>query len=570
MKLSMLNAVITAMEKWIRNSIFCLCVVAVMTCIPCVRAGSLSGKVRNAETGIGVQQAVVRLYASGRSAARSALSENDGAFSFTDLDSGTYSLCVTSEQCYRPCVLTGVQIRDGVEVRLDLYRSLAICGDSWLQGAPEFTQSFRATGLGITGIGIKAFGPARRIRVDVLDANGTVLGPSRITRRVGGEATEYVSWSGIEQPTIPGENYTIRLSAAGGGNIVPAVAGAGDVYPLGTATFNGSPRPHSDLGITLCEDNDQFRTSYALNGAGRFHRAVSAGQIFTAVSENITFASARLQSVGTTAYVRFSVHEGGPAGSQIGPSKMVQAALDVAVAWGPDEVPVTPADSYYLHMEALDGDVFLIAATEDACPNTQAVFNGRIDAEWDIQACVVGQAGGNDFARLYAHPQGAGVVELANPSFEQGLQGWRMSNPVGTVVATEHGVHPPWGCRMFGWTHRQMGQDSRTIIFQTVDVEKGARYSFSGSVYTDHVGGRSSDVKVRLVIGTSGGIDLQENAAIESSQWYATEGRWRRGSVEFVAPTRRITLGFDLEQRFSLPVSSLYVDAADLVRLRSP
>ena len=124
-----------------------------------------------------------------------------------------------------------------------------------------------------------------------------------------------------------------------------------------------------------------------------------------------------------------------------------------------------------------------------------------------------------------------------------------------------------WGTRMFGWTNVDRGEGSRSFVHQTVKVKKGRRYRFSGSVHTDHEGGRSSDVKVRLTVLPAGGTQWRDNDHIETSQWYATEGQWRRGSVEFVAAADVVTVGFDLEQRWNLPSSSLYVDGAYLERL---
>ena len=143
-------------------------------------------------------------------------------------------------------------------------------------------------------------------------------------------------------------------------------AGRGDVYPFGAAAFAGSPRPNSDLGLTICEENDDLRTSYNLTGSARLHRAKSAGQTFIALSRNITFASAHLNSVtASTGYVRFSIHQDGPAGPQIGPSKSVAPSIDAAVAWGPAEVPATPGRKYYLHIETLDASIFLTACQND-------------------------------------------------------------------------------------------------------------------------------------------------------------------------------------------------------------
>lgn len=107
-------------------------------------------------------------------------------------------------------------------------------------------------------------------------------------------------------------------------------------------------------------------------------------------------------------------------------------------------------------------------------------------------------------------------------------------------------------------------------IYQHVKATPNETYCFSGSVFTDHRGGRSSDVKVRLIALPAGGTAVRDAARMTSSQWYATEGQWRRGSVEFRAAAESITIGFELEQRWSLDTSRLYVDGAQLERIGDP
>ncbi|MCD6392996.1 MAG: carbohydrate binding domain-containing protein, partial [Planctomycetes bacterium] len=159
------------------------------------------------------------------------------------------------------------------------------------------------------------------------------------------------------------------------------------------------------------------------------------------------------------------------------------------------------------------------------------------------------------------------TLAMVNPSFENGMKGWKRDGAGGAVVGCDGGFVPMWRDKMFGWTNRRTGEDSRTVIYQTIKVARGAHYSFGGSVLTDHKGGRSSDVKIRLIALGAGGNNVRDNSAITTSQWYATEGQWRRGSVEFKAQSNTVTVGFDLEQRFSLESSSLYVDGAHLERI---
>jgi hypothetical protein len=457
-----------------------------------------------------------------------------------------------------------------VEIRFAPSPSVEVEGDSWVQGYPVFYQSFRASGLGITAVKLKAFGPARTVRVQILEGEGPggkTVGPSRTTTQFGYEGETAVYWSGTEVPTVPGRMYTLKLSAESGEVWIPGVAGRGDVYPLGKAYFGDEARPYSDLGFAVCEENDNLRTSYGVSAGRRaiFVRAV--GQTFIARSKNILYASAVLEdAVKKSVYVRFSIHENGPGGKQIGPSKGTRVARDAAVSWLPGEVNVIPGKTYYLHVESYDGNRFY--AFEELNPFADGTaFNDAVsDSRYDLAGWVAGEITDSDQKALFRHPKSIAEVPLVNPSFEQGIKGWALTQNIGKVVQCDAGVIPPWGNSMFGWTNKGKGENSRTIIYQTVNVVKGRRYSFSGSVYTDHVGGRSSDQRIRLVVNPYG-KPVFTNDVVTSSQWYATEGKWCRGSLEFIAQSDVIVVGFEFEQRWSLESCSLYVDGAYLEQI---
>jgi len=535
--------------------------------------GIITGQLTDAATGSPIRRITIRAFAHGRSVKSSCMSEGDGSFIMRNLPPGSYAVCVPAGKTFRALSVPEVHVKADQETRVDLKvrQSLIIDGDSWLQSYPAFCQSFKATGLGLTVAQLKAFGGHRQVTVQLLEGagpDGQPIGPPRTTEPVGGEGKASVLWSGIEVPTTPGKTYTLKMTAPKGQTWTPGVAGHGDIYPLGSAWFDGAARPYSDLGILLCEDNDGMRTNYAMVGMCRDYRAVSAGQTFIALSKNIILASASLAGVGSApSFVRFSIHKDGPGGEQIGPSKAVAPTRNATVAWGADEVPVTPGNTYYLHIETFNGGEFLINFNTDAYASGQAIFNGRPSANRDIAATVMGQISDDDFNRLVAHPKRINVIPLADTSFEYGDSGWQRQGDTGTVVGTDFGISPMWGSKMFGWTNVKKGEGSRTIIYQRVRVEPNEQYAFSGSVYTDHQGGRSSDVKIRLLVAPAGGTALRDNAQITTSQWYATEGQWRRGSVEFIATAKTITVGFDMEQRWSLDSCTLYVDGALLEQI---
>ena len=240
---------------------------------------------------------------------------------------------------------------------------------------------------------------------------------------------------------------------------------------------------------------------------------------------------------------------------------------DAAVAWGADEVVVQAGKRYYLHIESLSGKEFLAAYKSDTYGSGSAAFNGREVKDKDIVATVAGQICDADFDLLMRHPSMIETVLLSSPSFENGLGKWRRDALHGEIVGCSFGVIPHWGTKMYGWTNDAKGEGTRAVVYQKVKVRKNERYVFSGWVYTDHRGGRSSDVKIRLVVLPAGQTTVRDNNLIKTSQWYATEGRWRRGSIEFEAESEIVTVGFDLEQRFNLESSSLYIDGTHLQRI---
>lgn len=525
------------------------------------------GQVKERNTQRPMSSVAVRAYEDGRSMASAAVSDNDGKYLITDLKPGRYAVCVGATDISRPQVTSVIVPEKGnAEVNFSLSPSVKIEGDSWLQGYPVFYQSFQAVGLGLTGLKLKAYGPNRAVKVEVLEGegpSGKPVGKSRITVPFGGEGEATVLWTGGEVPTIPGKTYTFKLSAPDGQTWIPGVAGRGDVYPDGQAYFGKNPRPFSDLGFAVFEENDSLSTSFAVAAGQRTILVRSVGQSFIARSKNILLASIALSSaVPKTVFVRISIHENGPGGKQIGSSKGIQVGGDAIVAWLPGEVQVIPGKKYYLHAESYDGTRFY--AYEELDPYAKgAAFNDAVmDRRYDIAGWVVGELSESDQARLLKCPKSIKNIPLVNASFEQDLSGWTTTKSFGNAVGCDCGVLPSWGEKMFGWTNKGKGENSRTIIYQNVKVIKGKHYAFSGSVYTDHQGGRSSDQKIRLVVDTAGKAKFDNS--MESSQWYATEGAWRRGSVEFIAASNSVSVGFEMEQRWSLDCCSLYTDGARL------
>ncbi len=302
------------------------------------QGGAITGSVAKRETAASLSGVVVKACPEGRAFCTSVISEQDGRFRIDDLSGGLYSVFVGASRSSRPQVVSVTVAPVGqAQVDFRLGPSVEVEGDSWVQPYPVFYQSFRATGLGITNLVLKGYGPERAVHVQVLEGEGITgkpIGPSRRTIPFGGEDDAAVFWSGGEIPTTPGKAYTLKLSADKAMTWIPAMAGRGNVYPLGQAYFGSEARPLSDLGFMLGEENDNLSVSYAV-AAGRraiFVRAV--GQTFTARSNDIIFASACLERATPQAsYVRFSIHKDGPKGKQIGPSKGTSIEHEASAAW---------------------------------------------------------------------------------------------------------------------------------------------------------------------------------------------------------------------------------------------
>lgn len=556
------------------NAICSLAAAAVLTMLSVSQGscGRIVGCIRRSQDRSPVMRTAVSAYTQGRALASASASDRDGRFVIDGLSAGRYAVCVAARDNSRPSVVAvEVPTEGDAEVDFVLGPSVEVDGDSWVQSYPVFYQSFRATGLGVTGLRLKAFGSGRRVTVQLLEGegpSGKPVGPSRTTVSFGGEGEAAVYWSGGELPTVPGRVYTLKLSARPGERWTPGTAGRGDVYPLGRAYFGSEPRPHTDLGFALCEENDRLSISYAVPPGQRTVLARSVGQVFRARSRNVTYAAVHAAgAVPRSVFLRFSIHERGPDGRQIGPSKVTALSADSAVAWLPEEVPVSPGGTYYLHIESCDGASFYAFEEPDCHSGGSAFTNGNPMPDRDLAAWVCGDIDEAQARKLPAHPEASRTIPLSNHSFEDGTAGWTLTAEAGRAVGCSDGVAPAWGTRMFGWTNRKAGENTKTIIYQMVKLVKGKRYSFSGSVYTDHVGGRSSDQKIRLVVDPEGGKAFGTER-MESSQWYATEGQWRRGSVEFTATSDTAAVGFELEQRWSLDKCSLYVDGAQLDELK--
>jgi hypothetical protein len=537
-------------------------------------AATLSGRVTDARSGQPLAKVGVQCSASGRSVTRATRTSSDGLYRFDGLDAGSYTVWASPERAYRRALAAGVEVaaEQTTELDLQLDAAYAVNDDSWLSGYRTYAQTLVATGTSITTVAVKVFSHDERITATIREGGpkGRQVGPSReTTERFGGEGGATISWSAGEVPTRPGGRYCAVLTSDTDEPWAVAVDGQGDTHPLGEAWLDGVRQPATDLGIRIIADDDNFSTDYAFAPGLHAVRVRSAGQTFRATSANALYASLPAEAIGgRTFYLRVSLHEAATL-EQIGPSKRFSPWECSGVGWAPGEAPLTPGKEYRLHVERVGGGLFLVRMEPDGYRLGRAVLNGKPAPERDLAAVIMGQAAEAQLAALIA-PPGGRPVALDNPSFERRLVGWRETAQLGAVVGAENGYAPRWGGHMYGWTRRGEGEGSKMTVHREVSVRRGAWYRWSGWLLTDHIGGRSSDVHIRLVANPHGGDTFDDKSGTLRSQWYCTEGRWVRGELVFQARADEIVVGAELEQRWSQAKNSLYVDGFALAEVPAP
>jgi hypothetical protein len=161
-------------------------------------------------------------------------------------------------------------------------------------------------------------------------------------------------------------------------------------------------------------------------------------------------------------------------------------------------------------------------------------------------------------------------VSVANPGFEEGLQGWEVSDPE-VIYATgeEFGISPPVGDKMAGWTHAAGEQREQvfqeTEIHQKIPTTPGHTYLMSVRAHTSVANNHPrGDTRVRLFADPTGGTDFGD---ANISQWFWTDGRWLTFSYQWTAEADESTIGCGFFRWRDLDRASAYVDHVKVYRL---
>ncbi len=294
-----------------------------------------------------------------------------GSYRFTSA-AGNYTMYVSQPTFFaRPKVVTDVQIIDGqtrtVNPELAIDYSCYVTND-WSWDSPYY-QTFVATGTSITRIQWRLAGwNATNIQASVhQDTGGNVtswpqVGPTKSASPGHGD-----SWTGYRSgdiPTTPGLTYAIKLTGIGGNFGIMSRVEDGNGYAQGQAyDHNGNPQ-NRDLNITVFSDNDGTVIPYCktTSGLGSLSEWQGrGGQTFRATGRSLAAADLWFASDTWDLQMRFKVFENGPGGIQIGPSKKGQGAAQIGdvgligCSWAPDEVPLTPGNTYYIETTIAGG-----------------------------------------------------------------------------------------------------------------------------------------------------------------------------------------------------------------------
>jgi len=319
-----------------------------------VKAGSVAGNLSK-DWGGGIYECFVYFTEEGEEGRTyRGFTSPSGNFNINPIKQGNYAVVAANPFVYRRAYYPGIYVK-GVgttQVRLTTGCTYHVNAEGWfVDWHKEYAQTFVATGDSIIRIilnyaGGPSWGTTVKLTVREGGPDGPQVGPlMTFTAREGGGLPSF-SFRAGEIPTTPGQVYAIKMTAPEEWSMYHSY-GSHDDYPQGIAYVDGEEWPGSDLDITITSDDDGYITMMH-TGANSYGAADEYGQTFKAMGYDISCVI--FKAAGSSYVARVSIHEGGPDGPQIGPTKLIKTAGDVsnAVAWQPGEVPTIPGNTYYV------------------------------------------------------------------------------------------------------------------------------------------------------------------------------------------------------------------------------
>jgi hypothetical protein len=297
----------------------------------------------------------------------------DGYYRIDNLPAGIYSVYVNQPDFFAsPKVVSNIEILDGQETLLNVDLDVDYStyfkdtgGSQWTPWEWDWYQTFLATGTSVRGVSWMMAGWGEYngdvATIGILEDNGdpdvrnwTLLG-DKTDNSISSDSDEWVRWPSGQIPLTPGKQYAVHINVTGGCAIYKRDKD-GSSYPHGRAYDLNGNQQNYDLNATVFVDhNNQSVTHTRLGpGPGRFDDGLSDtrwGQTFIATGTSLAAVDLFAAS-GENFDLTWRIRQGGPNGTQVGPTKTTQGAYFasstdlVGVSFNPEEVILIPGQTY--------------------------------------------------------------------------------------------------------------------------------------------------------------------------------------------------------------------------------
>lgn len=328
---------------------------------------------------------------------------NNGYYEISDLAAGAYSLVLGDLYYLRPKLFSFVPVeQDGTTPGTFQVGSAYFLREQAQDKAPpsrDIRQTFVATG-DVVKVTVWTTEGAR-LYCSIHDAiTDQQVGPARDRET---DAADTFTWRHGEVPTLPGQSYYVKLWRPDGGEFslyVSAKAG-GRAYGPGHALYDGRPEPEVDIRCVIeCDDDGLWTMCQRQRTDGKGHGSTHIGQTFQAVGSYVNVVTIFSTAIeGRHVKTQFSIHEDGPDGRQIGPTKTCHPwnyrpmGQVYSVSWQPGEVPVTSGKTYYLKALSADPGLFVFTNKQNGYPQGRLYLDGAPGPEnEDLCFTILGEA----------------------------------------------------------------------------------------------------------------------------------------------------------------------------------
>ncbi len=299
----------------------------------------------------------------------------DGYYRIDNLPAGTYSVYVNQPDFFAsPKMVPNVQIVDGqqtvvnVDLDVDYSSYFHTDGDQWTSWESEWYQTFLATGTSIRGVSWIMAGAGaykdKRGEISILEDNGDsdvrnwTLVTTKEKQSLGNDTDLWLRWPSGQIPITPGKYYAIKIWVQDGCAVYKRNKD-GSSYPHGQAYHKDGTPQTFDLTATVFVDRNNQSVTHTLLTPKPSQLGTSDarwGQTFVATGTSLLAADLFAASTDTNFDLTWKIRQGGPNGTQIGPTKTTQGAYFasstdlVGVSYNPNDVPLVPGQTYCIEV----------------------------------------------------------------------------------------------------------------------------------------------------------------------------------------------------------------------------